>query len=1271
MADEHTPAPRFDDESTQTNPSADETPPLESNSPKTEPSVQAGDFPRDEENVQEIPSSENDAPEYDPFAVSDDPEAHEKTYVTQQAPTPEPEPETSASVTDDEATATETSASTEEALDFSFDETGTQQKPTALHAKPDAPDFSFDEPPTEPKGLSLDPPVDPDSTEPLEVVNVPEDEEANWQDEQAGTLENEEYNDSALDIHDMPTLSMQGGQSQDVMATLAGTGGLDPNPDVKPSAQAYDFDMNDFDFDENNQTMPHVVPFEHTMVHVPGENVYPPNEQTYYQPQPPQQPQQRPPSGYTQPTMPQNPQQGNYYPPPPPQQPVYPQGGMPPQQYGNKPPQRPKARKKKGFLGCSPGCLMLFGGLFLTFCGGLTLITLLLTATLGSQLEERLTTQIAQIDNYDNFESTFFYDRTGTLLYEAFSEGRRANVNYGDFPQNLINATIAIEDDTFFTNPGFEVEATLRAFLQYVGAADGGTGGSTITQQLVRNVLFAPEYRAERSPQRKIEEILLAFLLTQRRSKEDILTLYLNEIYYGNLAYGAEAAAQTFFDKTVSELTLGEAALLAGLPQAPANYDPFSQDPSIQAQIEIRWRTVLDRMVVEGFITDAQRNDALREGYTIVEPEAPLRAPHFVFYAQNEMANLLTDLGYSSDAIARGGLRVYTTLDLGIYDLASSAANSQIAGLSANNVSNAAVIVTHPVTGEILTMLGSVDYDNETIDGRVNVTTALRQPGSTMKPFTYAGLLEMGYTMGNIIWDTETVLGDYSPVNYDRAFHGPVRMRSALANSYNIPAVQALRMIGVPRLLEIMQRFGVESLGTDASRFGLSLTLGGGEVSLLELTSAYAVFANAGQRVDTTAILCIVDNQDNILYQHGSCPRGTLNEFSRVAVPSGIQVLDPRIAYIISDVLGDNDARSSAMGFNSPLNTGSIASSVKTGTTDDFRDNWTIGYTQNVAVGVWVGNSSGAPMVNSTGLTGAAPIWNAIMTGIYNNPNLLEQFAYNGQLLSDRMAQPQGLSLRSICALNALREPALDCGASTQDWFLDSPAGIADGTGGMQFPPATPPPQIQQPASGPWYYEVEPSVYRALVVPVPPDIAGQIIVNVGPGQPSPPPPLYCLVPIEILGSTPGAQEQLFIAPPPDPNDAVRAEIYARNNGYAFLPNIACSAELASMGGNSGGMVTAFISSPTEGQVVAGGSAIIGTASFAPGSNAQYYKIELYGGEVGERWATLGDVVYSPVVNGQLGTLPLLQPGNYQLQLVVVGMDGNYVQEPYRVSFTVP
>ena len=1078
----------------------------------------------------------------------------------------------------------------------------------------------------------------------------------------------------------LPTVALPDEPGHDPKKTLPGSGGMDPNPDFNPEDPRHV---------PAGYTVPHIVPLEHTVVHVPVQGVEPSTQSAPASAvwQPEQQVLRRPPSSKRLPPVSRQPRPGTdgvpqpspapptaqnqqpYYPPPNYQQPYPPGQGSVPM------PQRPARPRRRRILGCTPGCLMVFGGLIATFCGGLTLLLLLVTATLGGQLEERYQAQIAQVGTTQNFQSTFFYDRNGAVLWEAFGEGRRTNVRFEQFPQDLINATIAVEDDSFWTNPGFEIPATVRAFLQYVGLGAGDTGGSTITQQLVRNVLFDFAYRAERSVQRKAEEIILATLLTNRLPKQEIMRLYLNEIYYGNLAYGAQAAAQTFFGKDVEDLTLGEAALLAGLPQAPANLNPLDPDPAVQAAVSDRWNLVLNRMVAEGFITATQRDEALRAGLTFNPRDVPLRAPHFTVFAQNELERLMVELGYGPDQIARGGLQVFTTVDLGINDMAQSVARQQVSGLAANAVGNAAVLVMAPQTGEILAMVGSVDYNDDSIDGRVNVTISPRQPGSTVKAFTYAAALEQGWTTGDIIWDTPTNINGYQPLNYDRTFHGPVRIRTALANSYNVPAVQTLRQVGVDYYLNFLARFGVQSLGNDASQYGVALTLGGGEMTLLELTRGFTVFANGGTLVRSTSILCVLDNSDNILYEYeNSCPRGSQNGNTVNRGGYGLQVLDPRIAFIIGDILADDNARLPAFGSNNPLDIGSIAAAVKTGTTDNFRDNWTVGYTRNVAVGVWVGNSDGRPMVNTSGVTGAAPIWNQVMRTIYADNRMLGQFASGGQLLSDQLPPPSGLSLRAFCAISQLREPVVNCGASVQDWFLDTPAGLPDGTGQLQYPPPPMPTADAPPPAGPWLREVEPDIYRVLVQAIPPEIGSAIIISVPPGQPAPPAPLYCQVPVEIAALATSAREQLFIAPPPVPADAVQAEIYARNNGFAFLPTIACSADLINIGSGGGfgaPVVQAVITSPVPNQVITDNTPILGTVQFTF-DQAQFYKLEIIGGGFGD-WTTIGTTHNTSVINGVLETLPGpgLPSGSYQLRLVVVGLDGNYVQQPYVVPFVVP
>lgn len=1038
--------------------------------------------------------------------------------------------------------------------------------------------------------------------------------------------------DSRHDPHKMATMPLfrEPGQT-DPRRTLVGSGGLDPNPDMTMPN------------DRSEQTVANMPAVTMPQTTMPQEGRRSPGQSpTAYAATP-----------------------GAYVPPPP----------MP--AAGNKPlPQRRPAPRR--VLGMRPGCLYAVLGLFLTMCGGLTLLTIASVSVFIPYLESQWSDELDRVDNYQSFQSTFINDRDGNNLFEVFNEGRRVRAEYSRFPQALIDATISIEDDSFWNNIGIDVPATTVALFQFLGAnaSDDTAGGSTITQQLVRNVLFDPQKRAERSASRKAEEIILAILLTQRRSKEDILSLYLNEIYYGNLAYGAQTASQVLFSKNVEDLTLGEAALLAGLPQAPADLDPLNPDPVVQARVYARQRLVLNEMVTDNLITSQQRDQALAEGLTFNPQQTSLRAPHFTVYAQKELESIMQGLGYSPGDLARGGYTVYTTIDQNINQMALSAAQQQIASLAANSVSNGAVLVMKPLTGEIMAMIGSVDYDSQVIDGRVNVTTALRQPGSTMKVFTYSAAMERGMTPGDVIWDTPTDIGIagqpvYSPRNYDGRFHGPVTMRTALANSYNIPAVQTLRLTGVDYLLSFMQRFGVTSLSQDAGLYGLSLTLGGGEMSLVELTAGYGVFANQGTYVEPTSILCIVDPDNNVIYMYeNGCPQAaniTSQTYQRVGL--GRQVLDPRVSFVITDVLNDNAARTPAMGGNSVLNTPGIQTAVKTGTTNDYKDNWTVGYTANVVVGVWTGNNDGTPMSNVSGLAGAAPIWNAVITTIYSNPAMLNEFSVGGQLQADKPQPPAGMSLRQICDVRRLSDPSGGCPATINEWFLDGGVGIPDGDGTLQYQPAPTPP-----ATAGNVQAVGPGVYQAYVVPLPPQVAASVQFQINPsaGDKQPPPPRYCLVSEGSALDTPGIQDLLFIQRAiTSQSDDVEAERYAQANNLAYLPNVACPQDIAGLGGAGGSSINvALITSPANGSVVSGNIPIIGSAQYDP-SQVEYYHVFIRGGQFLD-WTPLGEPGRNQVANGQLETLFAagLANGQYQLRIGLVAPGGSFIQPPYEITITV-
>ena len=940
----------------------------------------------------------------------------------------------------------------------------------------------------------------------------------------------------------------------------------------------------------------------------------------------------------------------------------------------------PGRRRKRRFLGLPFGCLWVLAGLSLTFCGGMSLLTAGAAIVILPQVEAEWTARIAEVDNYRGFESTFIYDRYGNELYEAFGEGRRTRVSYEHIPDALVLATIAIEDDSFFTNIGIDVGHTALATLNYLGAADRSStpGGSTVTQQLVRNIFFDFEKRAQRSIARKAEEILLAIVLTQSKSKNEILEMYFNEIYYGNLAYGVQTASQTFFGKDVDQLSVGEAALLAGLPQSPAWLDPLNPDPAVQAAVDERWRQVLGEMAEEGFISKEQVRLALSEGLSFVPAKVSLVAPHFTVYAQGQLERLMRSLGYSPEDITGGGLRVYTSLDQDVNRLAQRAAANQVAQLQAKNVSNAAVVVTKPASGEIIAMVGSIDYNNEAIDGSVNVTTAFRQPGSTMKPFTYSAAMERGMSTTDVLWDTRTQIAlpglpVYTPRNFDKAFHGPMTMRAALANSYNIPAVQTLRLVGVEYLLNLLRRLGITTLDEDASNYGLSLTLGGGEVTLIELTNAFAVFANQGSYVPVTSILCVVDSDDQILYQYeDGCPEGQINERTVLQGAAAARVLDPRVAFVITDMLGDNRARSPAMGAYSALRTDNITASVKTGTTDDVKDNWTIGYTRNVAVGVWVGNNDGDPMIDSSGLTGAAPIWNTVLSGIYGNKQLLAAFATDGQLLNDQPIPPSGMTLRQICDVRRLTELSTNCRNTINEWTLDGPAGVPDGQGGLIYPPVAQRYPTPVPTQGSALHEVSPGVYQTLAYPLPPDVAAGLQFQFGPGEKPPVPPSFCRVPVQDAHEAiaAGAQNLFFVGgPATSHNDAVEAERYAREKGLAYLPTVDCWPGVYGMQAIGSVGAALQIQQPAPGQSVGSAIPIIGTAHFGPGQ-AENYHFYIRGGQFAD-WTPLGNPHHNPVVQGQLETLhaDALLPGNYVLRLALV--KGGSIVQAADVIFVVP
>ncbi len=558
-------------------------------------------------------------------------------------------------------------------------------------------------------------------------------------------------------------------------------------------------------------------------------------------------------------------------------------------------------------------------------------------------------------------ESVKILDREGRLLYDSAgpSDAHYTYIRLPEMPERLKQAVIATEDASFYSNPGIDLRAIARAVLTDLRAAEARQGGSTITQQLARNLYFDPAERASTSPLRKISETVLALRLDRSMSKDEILERYLNGVYLGNLAYGVEAASRTYFGKSVRDLDLAESALLAGLPQSPAGYDPFTRMEAARA----RQRTVLDRMVDEGYITEAEADAAWAEPIALNATPFPIEAPHFVAWVRDQLPALVGE-----PAVARGDLRVYTSLDLDLQRSAQASVAWHVSQLQDRNVTGGAVVAIDPATGEVLAMVGSAGYFDEAVHGAVNMALAERQPGSAIKPVIYSAALEAGFTPASPLLDVPTSLPDrhgdpYSPNNYDSTFHGVVPLREALASSYNVPAVRVLAAIGLERAVEMGRRLGLTTF-RDPSRYDLSLTLGGGEIRLLDLTAAYSALAAGGAGTRPAAIMRVEDSAGNIVYQ--------------APPPAPAAAVSPQTAYLITNILADNDARAPSFGLNSPLRINRPAA-VKTGTTSDFRDNWTIGYTPDLAVGVWVGNADNSPMRNVSGIDGAAPIWHEVI----------------------------------------------------------------------------------------------------------------------------------------------------------------------------------------------------------------------------------------------------------------------------------------------------
>jgi len=642
--------------------------------------------------------------------------------------------------------------------------------------------------------------------------------------------------------------------------------------------------------------------------------------------------------------------------------------------------------------------------------------------------------------------STKIFDRNGSLVYEIYASERRTPVSLEEIPERLRQATISIEDKDFYQHAGFSIPGMARALYKTV-FKQNLQGGSTLTQQLVKSTLLTPE----RTLRRKIREFVLATMVEVKYSKDKILELYLNQVPYGSTAYGVESASNLYFDKSVKELNLAESSLLAGLTQRPTAYSPFGANPELAFD---RQKTVLRRMVEDGYITQEESDNAANEKITFATPQK-IKAPHFALKVKEELADK-----YGEAVVEQGGLRVTTTLDLELQEIAENAVATEVAKLAKQSVGNGAAIVTYPKTGEILAMVGSKNYFATDEDGKVNILYAKRQPGSSIKPLNYAlGIRDKKVTASTPLADIPTcftVAGQspYCPVNYDGQFHGATQLRFALGNSYNIPAVRVLALNGIENFINFVRDLGITTF-EDPSQYGLSLTLGGGEVRPVDMAVAYGVFANGGIKQDLQLITEVKDWKGKLLYEKKPDPL------------VGPRVVDEETTFIISHILQDNNARSAAFGPSSFLNVrGHAEVSVKTGTTNDRRDNWTVGYSPQAVVITWVGNNDNSPMQGAvSGVTGASPIWNRI------TKEVLDRAAKGAYSSDDKgtswMKQPQTVVGSNICANTGavMNDASSGCPERFEYFIKDSvPTNYAfrqdisiDRTQGKQADASTPP----------------------------------------------------------------------------------------------------------------------------------------------------------------------------------------------------------------------
>ncbi len=730
--------------------------------------------------------------------------------------------------------------------------------------------------------------------------------------------------------------------------------------------------------------------------------------------------------------------------------------------------QRLQANRPRPWLwaGQSIGALIIIALLVVT---GVTALGAATTYGIYTSYAAQLPDASVIEEQQDEFETVRIYDRTGEyLLYESIDprpfRGDRRYVVLEQMSPWIYQAAVALEDRNFWENPGINARGLLRAFFSNL---QGGAvqGGSSITQQLIKNIVIAPEERAQQSYARKIKEVILAMEVTRRYPKEKVLEWYLNYNSYGNLAYGVEAASQVYFGKSSSELSLAEAAMLAPIPQFPA-LNPINNLEIAKDRQGLALQALVDANYIsadEAAAAFAQPLD-LRE--SVAERFDILTAPHFALYVLDQVKNefnTVEDPYY----IWRKGLQIYTTLDVELQKSAEQIAREQIVALieQDKNATNASVVAIKNDTGEILAMVGSLDYNNDEIDGQVNVATASRQPGSSFKPYVYLTALEKGMSAATMLLDVDTAWPQadgtyYRPENYDRQYHGPVSMRNSLARSYNIPAIRLMQDVGIADALRTAHKLGINGLDRGLNYYGLNLVLGGGEVSLLDHTYAYSVLGNGGvmigesvlpfeqrsgfRNLNPVSVLLVQDTNGEVVKAYQD--------------PQAERVVSAEVAYVMADMMSDDVARAPAFGANTSLTLPDRRVAAKTGTTDGFKDNWTMGFTPQATVGVWVGNTDNESMRNVTGLSGAAPIWNAVMRTVHEREP------------ARWYERPPGITDRAVCVPSGLL-PTPQCLNQRNEIFVagtepTQPDTIwqsfeIDTETGLLAGPATPPERVQ------------------------------------------------------------------------------------------------------------------------------------------------------------------------------------------------------------------